>query len=629
MRRAALLLPFLALGLGTHGPQAAAAAPAPPRALVVLLPGAGEPLVERMLADGVMPHLARLKHDGLAAPLKPGVAAGTVSGRSTLWTGAWSAVHGVTGDRLLYPPGEGHTLLETSPSAAPEALQAEPLHQAAARAGKPTLALHVTHAAVPAESAALAVLRAEPGGEDGVWTEAQGLAPAAGWSALPASDRAPLETTYSLAGTTVRGLVFGDPADPAPGYDTVWLTAGRSAAAPVARLKAGAPMERNAWSAPVSLGEHHAFFRLFALGRDGRSLMLYHTAPQRWATNRPAWLETFSREGWGYVEGPASEAFTAGQLGPTLAEGGDGSAEARYLDTVRFCLFRRQQVARHLLGQAPWTLAVNEVPLPGPAIGMWLGYLTPRSPGHSPELAEHLWPALRQVFVEVDAYLGALRQALPPEATMVVASDTGYAPTRWDFMPNVALRRAGLLAVDAEGNVDLARTKALFPDTGGQYLAVNVVGRPGGTVPPEEVATIVKQARAALSELKVKTPGGMVSLVPAMWEPTAEAKQKLGLGGSRGGELYLALQPGYALSSAVTGDVQFADRPPNRSAAPATLVDRPEARGLLVMAGPAVRRGAVIKGGRAIDVAPTVARLIGAPAPAHAQGRVLKQALRP
>jgi hypothetical protein len=55
--------------------------------------------------------------------------------------------------------------------------------------------------------------------------------------------------------------------------------------------------------------------------------------------------------------------------------------------------------------------------------------------------------------------------------------------------------------------------------------------------------------------------------------------------------------------------------------------ERPVRRAFLAMSGPGVRPGAHVDGASTMDVAPTLAALLGVPAPAHAVGRTLFQAL--
>ena len=52
--------------------------------------------------------------------------------------------------------------------------------------------------------------------------------------------------------------------------------------------------------------------------------------------------------------------------------------------------------------------------------------------------------------------------------------------------PNVALREAGLLAQDAAGRIDLARTRAVYFTGNSGFVLINRADREGGVVKPAE-----------------------------------------------------------------------------------------------------------------------------------------------
>ena len=79
-------------------------------------------------------------------------------------------------------------------------------------------------------------------------------------------------------------------------------------------------------------GEGSAFFRLYSLAADGSELLLYRTPVQRIRAH-PSRLEDAALEAsGGFVGNGSSWAYADGSLGPTLAKGGDGTAERRYLE---------------------------------------------------------------------------------------------------------------------------------------------------------------------------------------------------------------------------------------------------------------------------------------------------------
>lgn len=610
--------------------------------------GAGAQMVERMIAAGAMPHLAAMRAQGVMADhARTNFASKTAAGHAALWTGTFGNRNGVTANQVPRQPLAEHTILEVRSGYSAEALEAEPLFVTAAREGKQVLALNVSQSA-PVDvygpqgrfgaglGDRLSIFNGFFGmaGDDAlIGTSAlQGLA--SRWVGLPhQGSLPPLEWSQRIALTTLYGVLLDDPVDPALGYDTVLLAAERDGKAPLSILKPSPSRNVDNWSGPITVqtdtGPATTYFRLFALAPDGGGIMLYHTPPARHMTNRGDWVAGAAVVQNGFVDGGAGKLYFDGALGRTLAEGGDGTAEARYMDTVRFSLHQLSQTARFLLSRRQWDLFMNYIPFPDEAEHLWYGYVTPDSASYDPRLAAPLGALLKEVFGEVDRYIGALRQSIPKDAALLLVSDHGMAPTKWDFRPNVVLKQAGLLNLGPDGRIDLSRTQAMYALTDGAYVVVNSVAHKGGIVPMAEVPSVLAKVRAAFRTVRVKTPAGIVSLVRLMLEPTPAQSLELGVGGRFGGQMYLDLQPGYYFDADATAESPFRARPSNSSGSHIFDSRRPELFAMFYAAGPEFKRGAKIGGIRNIDVAPTVSRLLGIRPPAQATGRVLVEAFEP
>ena len=74
---------------------------------------------------------------------------------------------------------------------------------------------------------------------------------------------------------------------------------------------------------------------------------------------------------------------------------------------------------------------------------------------------------------------------------VVFVSDHGMTPVTHEVRMNIALRDAGLVAVDARGRVDAARSKVLF---GRNCLLVHTTDWKGGVVPVAEREAVLAQA---------------------------------------------------------------------------------------------------------------------------------------
>jgi hypothetical protein len=91
-----------------------------------------------------------------------------------------------------------------------------------------------------------------------------------------------------------------------------------------------------------------------------------------------------------------------------------------------------------------------------------------------------------------------------------------------------------------------------------------------------------------------------------------------------GGDLYLSVAPGVRLSAAARGAVLEPTRPRGDHLGDP---ERPALQGAFAIAGPGVRAGVDLGAIRQVDIAPTLAALLGIGPPRDAVGRVLEGAL--
>ena len=143
---------------------------------------------------------------------------------------------------------------------------------------------------------------------------------------------------------------------------------------------------------------------------------------------------------------------------------------------------------------------------------------------------------------------------------------------------------------------------AAVTSAGCAHLYLNLEGRePGGVVAPAQAMDLLLRAARALSELEVD--GRMVVERIANRQEAAA----LGLGHANSGDLVVFVHPGFTCSSALDGDLISPSRSYSQHG---YLNHHPEMHGFFAARGTAVKPG---KSERmsALDVAPTVARLMG------------------
>jgi predicted AlkP superfamily phosphohydrolase/phosphomutase len=598
------------------------------RAILASLDGAAAPLVADAVARGVMPNLAAVRAQGATARGSiTSLPAKTAPGHATLFTGTWPDRHGVTGNRVVLPDA---SLLDPVSGYRSDPLTAEPIWVTAARQGLEATMLCATQD-YPFDpyldgrhfggnyGRSLRFVTGYKGRmlSDSVYRAADlPSRPPSGWTRDHAGAR---EVELQTGETKVFGLLLDDPEDPTPGLDTLLLSINKDAAT-AARLKARPTGGAQAFaSVTVTLSGQPlpVFFRLFSLTPDGSDLLLYRAEAGLLLSNHDLLPRAATEATGGFVGNAASERYEAGELGRTLAEGGDGEAERRYLDTVRLVERQFERLLDFGAMRTRWSVLVGYLPFPDEFLHVWWGLVDPSLPGHDRRLAARLRPFLDEGLAIADAYVGALRRHAGEDTVLALGADHGMIGVRTHVRMNAALQGAGLLALDAEGGVDLARTRAYFLVDGGYFL-INRSSRPSGAVRPEEVEAVRAAVAGMLRGLRDPRTGAR--LVAEVIDPAARP----GLGGPHGGDVYFRLVPGVFPTGDTSGPVVH-DTPSRGE----HLLDpdRPDMHASFVIAGAGVAAGADLGLIRQIDVAPTLAALLGLEPPTQATGRALEKAL--
>jgi predicted AlkP superfamily phosphohydrolase/phosphomutase len=606
------------------------------KAVLVSLDGSSAPLIDAAVRRGVMPRLARLRQAGAVGRSLTTLPCKTAAGHAALFTGAWSDVNGISGNSMPWPNGRIDSSQDGFESTG---LRAEPLWVTAARQG-----LDVTVVSAPQAhpfgpfgeekrfggnfSAILTLMDGYKNLKtpDAVYGAADfEPKPAAGWAApLPAHDGELREVELKVLGKTLVGLLYDDPADPIHGFDTLSLAATKDTAKRIV-LKPSAATGKDAsvfagLLLDVPEGKASLFFRLFSLSPDGRELLLYRTKPALIQSNRPGAEQAATDATGGFLGNAASTRYAAGELGPPLWKGGDGTAERRYLETLALVERQFGRLSELAETRTRWDLLITYLPMPDEFFHVWLGHLDKTLPGYDPALAARLGPFLDQALGFVDDYVGLLQDHAGADTILAVGADHGMVGVAAVVRPNVALVRAGLLTLDADGRPDLAHTQALYSLANSGYVLLNRAARAGGIVTPEQEGEVRRRVVEALAGLTDPLTGKPVIL--GFVEPGAS--QQPGIGGATGGDLYLSLRPGFDVDEATTG-LPFDKREPTGEHR--TDPQRPEMHATFAIAGPGVAAGVELGEMRQIDVAPTLSKLLGIEPPAQSEGRVLAEAL--
>jgi predicted AlkP superfamily phosphohydrolase/phosphomutase len=606
-------------------------AQAPAKAIIVAWDGVVPSFTHEMLRQGKLPNLAKLIENGaFADDVIPVFPSFTAPGFASLWSGAPPRITGISGNRVPRLPRDQYSVLESSAALNSDLSRADLLWAAAERAGRKVVATHVPFGGVRSERGVHIQGYTALAGRDGIIRGRNSRRQSASsWDGLPTNAAPPLEIAFTIGTSSFFGLFIDDPSDSQQGYDTLVVAGGRGTGDIKAKLKATAPAPGSEffWSQPIevktSSGEPATIYlRLFELKPDGSDFLLYFSRPVRKSFSNPALPAEANEIVRAFIGNGAHLLYAQGALGPTIPNGGDGTAEARYLETIRLVQRQLIETNRWALKHYPWDIFLAYTPFPDEAEHAWRGYLEPSLPGFRESVAARLRPLLEQVYRASDELLGVFMEQRPENTIIAVVSDHGMEGTHKMFMINTVLERSGLLARDNAGRLDLARTKILYPNANNGYLLINSTDRKNGIVAPEERTDLISRVR----EVLLKVRDGDRQVVTDVFDAQTEGAA-MGIGGESGGDIYLDLTPGYQFDAKLGSTESITLREPHGTHG--FNPSRRSMRTIMVLNGPGVAAGRKLRDVRIIDFAPTLSKLLNIPPPKEATGKVLAEALSP
>lgn len=254
---------------------------------------------------------------------------------------------------------------------------------------------------------------------------------------------------------------------------------------------------------------------------------------------------------------------------------------------------------------------------------------------------------VRVAYEQADATLALGRELLGDDATVVASSDHGFAPAYYAVNAGLVLQQAGVVDIEQAANCrvpppiegtgatplpDAAQTGAAAKACwagGTVQIYLNVVDRdPTGVVPEEEYEATRGRIVAAFDGLSdPANPGKRVVERVFRKEELRDVAGTDALHPSRSGDVVVVLRPPYQFDAATTGELVAPSRFFGQHGYLPDLVApvaNANLRAVFVAAGPGIAASAEPAAGiRAIDIAPTVAFLLGIPGPQQARGRIL------
>ncbi len=240
-----------------------------------------------------------------------------------------------------------------------------------------------------------------------------------GWTgSLPAGAR---EFQVRTGELSLFGLAYDDAEDTAYGLDTVLLAPSRDFAAGV-KLKARPPSPGGGAFAsvvlPTAAGDLPVSFRLWSFLPDGKSLLLHQPAVHDLLASRPRVASAA-----GVLTEASDEAYLRGDFGPVLWSGGDGTAEARYLETVANAAHDFGRLFTFGLERTRWQVLMAEAPGPGPAVAEWRRRIDARKDGAN---LRKLRRVMDQYLLTLDGLVGDLARQIGEDTAVALLTPTSF-----------------------------------------------------------------------------------------------------------------------------------------------------------------------------------------------------------
>jgi hypothetical protein len=624
LRSAALrILTLAAVAFASVHAQPPAQGEAPAgRVVLVSLDGMGTQLFREDPVSEELRALRALRARGVMADgLVSHMPSTTANTHAALWTGAWGDVNGITANDMPLAPRASHAIGERVSGYRSDGLRAEPLWVTAARQGVRTVAQQATQVYPLTRESTGGPMATAPVLLHGY--QAPVVSPAR-W--LTAADLSPTRCPDDGAVTCVRWqagpVAFVGTLRRSPDGLVLDVRVEGSArtvsvrqAATESEMPRGRALARHFSDGLLvdlpGVSPVMAYFRLFEATPDGGSLVLFQSVLQesvlytgREATRAEA--IAFLEVAGGFVGNGDDEAWEkSGASGVSLYQGGDGTRERRYLETLELGIRQTIRQAEYLWRQHQPRLLIGYASMPDELDHAFLGQARQ-------DVRYDQWRRWGYQLVDraVETYVGLLG----PEDHMVFVSDHGMAPVTHELRVNQVLRDAGLVAVDARGRVDAARSPVVVTRN---CLIVHGDDWRGGMVPAAERDAALGRAVAALRAVRSPIDGAPV-ITEAL---SSEAdRARLGFGGPNGHDACFEVRPGYQMSTWMDEGPAVRARP-RATGEHGFLPTRADMQGILIAAGPRLQAGGAWPRQRAIDVAPLVSDLLGITPPRDARGR--------
>jgi 2',3'-cyclic-nucleotide 2'-phosphodiesterase (5'-nucleotidase family)/predicted AlkP superfamily phosphohydrolase/phosphomutase len=647
-------------------------------------------LVEKYSRQGAMPTMRNLARRGVVGDngLRQAFPPNTGVGWHTLATGTEPSEHGST-NNTYHRVGEGAFNNRTSFSLS-GSLQADTIAASAERNGLKVAQIDWVGGANAGISgptvdfvnffSTRGVLASPENATEkagaaafGVFYGVASISGATGWSNVPASDpSAPAKQSVLTIATTFASVnptrtydiyIYDGTTDGAAKYNRVLLTpsaANKDGNSAAANLAVGEFKEIKLKGADgligVRAGQSAGFYiKLTELAPDLSKFKLYFTSVQRViATCKTEACNALPEGGTGEdrLEKYLSDNF------PTYIAADFAPLEARIVDEDTYVQQGRElraayadAVQNFILGtlQPETNLAMVGYPATDEFSHQFLGLVSPtdldgeanpyfdddNGDGVKDNRTSIREGYIRSAYAEADRLLANARNLMGGQPITFVSSDHGFAPAWMAINAGKILADAGLQGTAQTSNCRVGGgvTKAKACWAGGTaQIYISLAGRdPGGVVPAADYENVRNQIIAAFTNvIDSNKPYKQVIARILKKEELRDVDGSDSLHPSRSGDVVIVSRPPYQFDAATPDQtIAFSQFFGQHGFLPnlVNLENNVNMHATFIAAGAGIRRG-TLSGVRAIDVAPTLAYLLGVPGPQNASGKILYDALQ-
>jgi 2',3'-cyclic-nucleotide 2'-phosphodiesterase (5'-nucleotidase family) len=672
-----LLSPLLTTALTTDKPvlDPYSNNPHASQAIFFAADGMRPDLMERYADEGLMPTYAEMLENGVKGDngLLQAFPPNTGVGWYTLATGAWPSEHGST-NNTFHRTGESNFNNRTTLGL--PILQADTIQQAAERAGKTVVSVEWVGSRTHNLQGPVVDFRSffsargvivnydlpnQPAGANafGVQYQRVDLDPASGWTNVPASYSPAMQESFDLISTAVANdlydlYIYDSTDDAATNYDHVLVVpnaAGKDGNARVADLTAGAWADVKVTLSNPAGRTGGFYLKAIEIAPDLSQFRLYFTSIARanasynalGATGSADFEETLNRDF------PSS---TAADFAPLEAGIVD---EDTYVEQGLMWKDAHWAYLRYIfdtLGVNPDLLMLGN-PVTDEFQHQFMALVTPTDIDGNPnpyyddatndDVPDGRLDAregyIRAAYEEADQTLRLGRDLMGDQYNTAVfaSSDHGFAPQWYAVNVSKALADLGFGPEQASNCRAVAATLVKECHAGGTaQLYIDLAGRdPAGTgninlpqVAAGDYETVRNQLIAYFQNLDDPNLPGQQQVVAAVFKKE-ELRNVAGtdaLHPNRSGDVVVVFRPPYQTDAATPGQLTAFSQFFGQHGYLPDLVDLEDninMHGTFVAVGPGIKDHKAISGVRAIDVAPTLAMLMGIPGPQNASGKIL------